>query len=290
MSLTLTEEGKAVQVWPLSFPPSCTSFLPPSTAFTLHPWVQNTACKKHTRCLSGCPAAPGTENRLSERFRSPAYPQVLTHHTRTAEPIQPSPVCSRRVRLATETAKGRRRNMKTTLVSRKARPARTAGSGCRLQVGSSLSHGGVTTTRDRPRPPPWRWATPQPPSLGSAAARGDGAPAKSPPGADGKAQRGNGGGVSRGNTAGGHRGKGAGGGWLHRGKGAARGRTPEAGTQRGGDTRRAPPRRGKPERGKFRRRGRREPRRGLPAVRALTLQPSLSSPSSQKLTGAKPGR
>lgn len=40
---------------------------------------------------------------------------VLTHHTHTAEPIQPSPVCSRRARSVTETGidRGRKRHENT---------------------------------------------------------------------------------------------------------------------------------------------------------------------------------
>lgn len=55
-----------------------------------------------------------TENR-KQAFQTflEACCYVLTHHTRMAEPIQQSPVCSRRARLVTETGKDRgRKSMK----------------------------------------------------------------------------------------------------------------------------------------------------------------------------------
>jgi len=100
-------------VWPSSFPPSCISSLPPSAGFTLPPLHPKYSLQGTRVCDRGSHRC--AENR-QQAFQAllEACCHVLTHRTRTAEPTQPSPACSRRARLATGTEKGRRRkSMKT---------------------------------------------------------------------------------------------------------------------------------------------------------------------------------
>lgn len=86
---------------------------------------------------------------------------VLTHRTRTAEPIQPSPACSRRARSVTETGmdRGREKKKKKThentdleeqMCGRHERHGQLAGA---ATFRSSLSHSPATAP-DRPRAGP----------------------------------------------------------------------------------------------------------------------------------------
>lgn len=158
---------------------SCILVLLMSTGFALlsvHPkqsflYIQNKAYKKQEYLCYGLYHC--TKNREQAfQMRLQACCDVLTHHTHRAEPIQPSPVCSQRARLVTETEK---RSVKIQIckIRRTANTKRITNCQELIKVTARQSYYTLLTGPDRSAGPRHRQPPRAPPPQEAAAMKGN---------------------------------------------------------------------------------------------------------------------